>query len=75
MVREIRLTGHFDPEALQAFAKARARLLAVEITEMSVSQSCFEARIIGEEALLGMFEMSCLLGPAGCIVTDAEDIS
>ncbi|GBR16594.1 hypothetical protein [Gluconobacter frateurii] len=75
MVREIRLTGHFDPEALQGFAMARAELLAVEITKMSVSQSRFEARIVGEEALLGMFEMSCLLGPAGCIVTGAEDIA
>lgn len=69
MVREIRFEGRFDPERLRAFAVARAQLLAVEIKEMSVSQSCFEARIAGEEALLGMFEMSCLLGPSGCIVS------
>ncbi|EHH68709.1 hypothetical protein [Gluconobacter morbifer] len=72
MVREIRLEGHFDPERLRAFAMARARLLAIEITEMSVSQTRFTARIEGEDVLLGMFEMACLLGPSGCLVTHVE---
>nr|WP_249211893.1 hypothetical protein [Gluconobacter cerinus] len=56
------------------FAIARARLLAVEITDMSVSDHRFSVRLVGEEALLGMFEMACLLGPAGCIVTGTESL-
>lgn len=74
MVREIRFEGRFDPELFRDFAIARARLLAVEITDMSVSDHCFSVRLVGEEALLGMFEMACLLGPTGCIVTGTESL-
>jgi hypothetical protein len=34
-----------------------------------------EAHVEGDEALLGMFEMACALGPLDCPVRDAERTS
>ena len=68
------MEGRFDAQHLRRFAETRAALLDLDIDSLDISPTRFDGRLSGDETLLGMFGMACLLGPAGCIVTRFESL-
>jgi hypothetical protein len=67
-----RFRGTLRASSFRAFAEARAARLGVTLHALDVGVASAEARVEGEEALLGMFEMACALGPLDCLVIEAE---
>lgn len=70
----IRMEGRFDAAGMRRFAESRAALLDLAIDTLDVSPTRFDSRLSGEEVLLGMFGMACLVGPSDCVVTRFESL-
>jgi hypothetical protein len=67
-----RFHGALRAASFSAFARTRAARLGLVLHALEVSADGAEARVEGEEALLGMFEMACALGPLDCLVRETE---
>jgi len=77
--RRLVVAGRLDAGRFSAFARSRARMLALEFTLGDAGQapdgSGHVAMIVrGDPQLLGMFEMACAVGPEDCIVDDMTSV-
>lgn len=61
--------------ASSVFARHRAGRLDIGIDVEACSESRVTVCVIGQEALVDMFEMACSLGPTDCIVRDVRRLS
>jgi hypothetical protein len=68
---EFRFSGDIDPAAFAAFAEARIRRLSLRGAWRIVGETVV-CRVTGPADLVDMFEMACLIGPAGCLVTAVD---
>jgi len=70
-----RFRGRLREASFRAFAEAPAARLGLALHALDVTEARAEARVAGEEALLGMFEMACALGPLDCVIREAERLA
>ncbi|GJE77807.1 hypothetical protein ACFQWF_16145 [Methylorubrum suomiense] len=68
-------SGRFRPESFLAFMDARARLLDLVLRPRRSGPDRVEVIVDGEDALIGMFEMACSLGPIDCLVLDVAELA
>ncbi|BCH61186.1 hypothetical protein RvVAR0630_38100 [Agrobacterium vitis] len=67
--------GDFNCHSFLNFARHRAGRLDIGIDVEACSESRVAVCVIGQEALVDMFEMACSLGPTDCIVRDVRRLS
>jgi hypothetical protein len=68
---EYRFSGDIDPAVFATFAEARIRRLSLR-GACRIAGGTVVCRVAGPLDLVDMFEMACLVGPAGCLVTTVE---
>jgi hypothetical protein len=71
IMTEFRFSGAIEPAVFAAFAADRVRLLSLHATQ-TVEAETVVVRVAGDPDLVDMFEMACLIGPAGNLVTAME---
>lgn len=67
------VTGHGLGASYRAFALAKMTTLSLD-GRVEVSGEGLRLCVRGEEALVDMLEIACLLGPADCIVERIERV-
>ncbi|GBR19091.1 hypothetical protein [Asaia spathodeae] len=65
----LHLSGRFDVAAFREFAESRARLLGLDMTPQRMEGHEIVFLLRGAHALVGMFVMACVIGPASCVVS------
>lgn len=65
----LHLFGRFDVAAFRAFAESRARLLRIDMTTERMEGYEIVFLLRGAHALVSMFVMACVIGPASCVVS------
>ncbi|RUT26103.1 hypothetical protein C0V97_07965 [Asaia sp. W19] len=69
----LQLFGRFDIAVFCQFAEDRAHLLNIEMTLQRLLPNEIVLVLRGARALVGMFVMACVIGPAACVVTQWEE--
>ncbi|BCH56453.1 hypothetical protein ACQZ61_02005 [Agrobacterium vitis] len=67
--------GDFNCQSFLNFVRHRAGRLDIGFDVEACSENRVAVCVIGQEALVDMFEMACSLGPTDCIVRDVWRLS